>query len=259
MRRLAFAALLAAAPVLAQDSTSGRGRGGRGAAAAAGGGRLWTGPMDSVRARQLYVSRDTGELAGCGTGCDRQIKAKHETDSVYAARAAGRYEFQKVKYKSRPDGLEIPAYLFSPISKSSAKHAALVWVHGYVHGDWNTLMYPFVVEAVKRGYVVLTPDYRGSTGYGNDWYRMIDYGGKEVDDVLSAVDYLATVPGVDSKRLGIMGWSHGGFITSHILFRDDNPFKAGAAIVPVTNLIFRLSDHGPAYARDYAAESGIGG
>ena len=56
-----------------------------------------------------------------------------------------------------------------------------------------------------------------------------------------------------------MGWSHGGFITSHILFRDGNPFKAGAAIVPVTNLVFRLSDHGPGYARDYAAEEGIQG
>jgi hypothetical protein len=95
----------------------------------------------------------------------------------------------------------------------------------------------------KRGYVVVTPDYRGSTGHGDEWMRRIDYGGKEVDDVLSAVDYLATLPYVDSKKLGIMGWSHGGFITSHILFRKDNPFRSGAAIVPVTNLVFRLSDH----------------
>jgi dipeptidyl aminopeptidase/acylaminoacyl peptidase len=67
------------------------------------------------------------------------------------------------------------------------------------------------------------------------------------------------VPYVDAQHLGIMGWSHGGFITSHVLFRDDNPFKAGAAIVPVTNLIFRLMDHGPGYARDYAAQTGIQG
>ena len=60
-------------------------------------------------------------------------------------------------------------------------------------------------------------------------------------------------------RLGIMGWSHGGFITAHNLFRDPQPFRAGAAIVPVTNLIFRLSDHGPGYQRDYAAEEGIQG
>ncbi|MEO7083009.1 MAG: alpha/beta fold hydrolase [Gemmatimonadaceae bacterium] len=257
MKRFALCALLIAAPLIAQDSTAGRGRGGRGGGR--GGGGQWTGPMDSVRARQLYVSRDTADLSGCGRGCDRQIQTKHSTDSVWAAHAPGHYEFQKVTYKSRVDGLEIPAYVYSPINKGKAKHAAMVWVHGFVHGDWNLEVFPFVLEAVKRGYVIVAPDYRGSTGYGNDWYRKIDYGGKEVDDVLSAIDYLATVPYVDVKRVGVMGWSHGGFITSHVLFRDDNPFKAGAAMVPVTNLVFRLSDHGPAYARDYVAEQGIGG
>lgn len=258
MKRLALIALLCAAPLLAQDTSAGRaGRGGRGGRG--GGAPTWNGSMDSVRIRQLYVSKDTEDLRGCGGQCARLDSVKHEADSIYAAKAPGNYEFHKVKYKSRIDGLEIPAYLFAPIAKGAAKHAALVWVHGGVHGDWGTSMYPFVAEAVKRGYVVITPDYRGSTGYGNEWYRRIDYGGKEVDDVLSAVDYLATLPYVNSSRLGIMGWSHGGFITSHILFRNDNPFKAGAAIVPVTNLVFRLSDHGPNYARDYAAEEGFQG
>lgn len=258
MRRLALVALLCAAPLLAQDTAAGRGaRGGRGGRGS--GAPPWNGAMDSVRIRQLYVSKDTQDLRGCGSRCAVLDSIKHAADSIYAAKAPGNYEFQKVKYKSRADGLEIPAYLFSPISKGATKHAALVWVHGGVHGDWGTDMYPFVVEAVKRGYVIITPDYRGSTGYGNDWYRKIDYGGKEVVDVLSAVDYLATLPYVNSNRLGIMGWSHGGFITSHILFRNDNPFKAGAAIVPVTNLVFRLSDHGPNYARDYAAEEGFQG
>jgi len=266
MKRFAFGALLVAftaAPLVAQDSTTGR-RGGRGGPprdqSRAGPPSPYRGTMDSTRARDLYVSRNPEDLAGCGGQCERQIQGKHRTDSVYAAKAAtGVFEFSKVHYKSRPDGLEIPAYVFAPVKKGTAKHAALVWVHGGVHGDWDTGLYPFIVEAVKRGYVVITPDYRGSTGYGDEWYRKIDYGGKEIDDVLSAVDYLATLPYVDTKRMGIMGWSHGGFITSHILFRNDNPFKAGAAIVPVTNLVFRLSDHGPGYARNYAPEEGIHG
>ncbi len=214
---------------------------------------------DTARARALFVSKDPKDLPGCGTQCASQIAAKDISDSIYVARSRGVMEFQKVRYKSRVDGLEIPAYLFAPLVKNPAKHAALVWVHGGVHGDWNQLMLPFVKEAVQRGYVVITPDYRGSTGYGEDYYKAIDYGGKEVDDVLSAVDYLQTLPYVDMDRLGIMGWSHGGFITSHILFRGDIPFKAGAAIVPVTNLIFRLSDHGPGYQRDYAPQPGIQG
>lgn len=212
---------------------------------------------DTLRAHELYVSKDPKDLPGCGDRCAAQIADKRRTDSVYAARSRGVMNFQRVKYRSRADGLEIPAYVFGPLDPRGAPRPALVWVHGGVHGDWDTMMFPFVREAVERGYVIITPDYRGSTGYGDAYYKLIDYGGKEVDDVLSAVDYLATLPYVDVKRLGIMGWSHGGFITSHILFRDDNPFRAGAAIVPVTNLIFRLSDHGPGYQDDFAPQPGI--
>lgn len=272
MRRLALIVALAsaAAPLgaraLAAQQDSGavrpQGRSGRPRRDPhrAGPASVWRGDVDTLRERELYVSKEPKDLRGCQPQiCERDIANKRRTDSVYAAKAPGHYEFTKITYKSRADGLEIPAYLFSPITKGAAKHAALVWVHGGVHGDWDTALYPFIVEAVQRGYVILTPDYRGSTGYGDEWMKKIDYGGKEVDDVLSSVDYLATLPYVDSRRLGIMGWSHGGFITSHILFRDDNPFKAGAAIVPVTNLVFRLMDHGPGYARDYAAETGIQG
>ena len=214
---------------------------------------------DSARAHALFVSADPKDLPGCGTRCDAQVAAKKRTDSIYTARSKGIMEFRKVTYKSRADGLEIPAYLFAPLVKKAERHAALVWIHGGVHGDWGTDMLPFVREAVQRGYVVITPDYRGSTGYGDAYYRLIDYGGKEVDDALSAVDYLKTLPYVDMERLGVMGWSHGGFITSHILFRYEHPFRAGAAIVPVTNLIFRLSDHGPGYQADYAPQPGIQG
>ena len=256
MNRFIIAALLVAAPLhaplQAQDTTAGRG--GRGG----GGGR----PVvitDTARARQLFISKFPADLAGCGAQCDSQVKERIATDSAYEARAKGVMEFRKVTYKSRVDGLEIPAYLFAPLTKKATRHAALVWVHGGVHSNWGLSMWPFVKDAVDRGYVVITPNYRGSTGYGNDFHRKIDYGGKEVDDVLSSVDYLKTLGYVDMDRLGIMGWSHGGFITAHNLFRDGHPFRAGAAIVPVTNLIFRLSDHAPSYARDYAAEEGIQG
>jgi dienelactone hydrolase len=225
--------------------------------AQAGGARRPT--LDSARVRQLYVSKDTADLAGCGANCDRDIAERKGVDSAYAARAKGVLEFRLVTYKSRPDGLEIPAYLFAPLVKKPEGHAALVWVHGGVHSNWALSMWPFVREAVQKGYVVITPNYRGSTGYGNDFHRRIDYGGREVDDALSAVDFLKTLGYVDMNRLGMMGWSHGGFITALNLFRDGNPFRAGAAMVPVTNLIFRLSDHAPSYGRAFAPEPGIQG
>jgi dipeptidyl aminopeptidase/acylaminoacyl peptidase len=220
--------------------------------------RRTTVAIDSARAALLYVSNRTADLPkGDYAG---QIAQKIRTDSIYAARSAGVMEFRKVTYKSRADGMTIPAYLFAPLTKRGSNgHAAMVWVHGGVHGDWGTAMFPFVREAVQRGYVVITPDYRGSTGYGAQHYEAIDYGGKEVDDAISAVDYLKTLPYVDMDRLGMMGWSHGGFITAHSLFRESHPFRAGAAIVPVTNLVFRLSYKGPGYQRSYAAEEGIQG
>jgi dipeptidyl aminopeptidase/acylaminoacyl peptidase len=214
--------------------------------------------MDSTRAAQLYVSNRSEDHPQRDHA--RDILAKARTDSLYRARSRGVMDFQKMSYRSSVDGMTIPAYLFQPLAKRSARgHAAMVWVHGGVHGDWSAIMFPFVREAVERGYVVIAPEYRGSTGYGPVHFNAIDYGGKEVDDVASAVDYLKTLPHVDPDRLGIMGWSHGGFIASHILFRGEQPFKGGAAIVPVTNLVFRLGYKGPGYARSFATQSAIGG
>jgi dienelactone hydrolase len=73
------------------------------------------------------------------------------------------------------------------------------------------------------------------------------------------MDYLKTMPHVDTDRVGVMGWSHGGYITSLLLIRPNNPFKAGAAIVPVTNLFFRLSYKGPSYQRSFSTQRGLQG
>jgi dipeptidyl aminopeptidase/acylaminoacyl peptidase len=216
-------------------------------------------PMDSARAVRLYVSDRPEDHPQVDHA--RDVADKARTDSVYRARAAGAYEFRKVTYKSTVDDLEIPAYLFLPLQQRGPRgHAAMIWVHGGVHSDWTEILLPFVKEAVARGYVILAPDYRGSTGYGAAFYNAIDYGGKEIDDVVSGFDYLArAVPQVDSARVGIMGWSHGGFITAHSLFRDRHPFKAGVAMVPVTNLLYRLSRKGPGYQRSFATQAGLRG
>ena len=233
-----------------QQPAGEEGRGGRGG---------WQGPMDEARARQLYVSNDHAEH-GRGVNFERQVQQKAEEDARYPDVVKGVADFKKVTYRSSVGDMDIPAYLFQPLQKRGPRgHAALVWVHGGVHGNWSINMWPFVKEAVQRGYVVICPEYRGSTGYGEKHYMEIDYGGYEIDDVLSSVDYLKTLPHVDTNRLGIMGWSHGGYITLFSVFRDQTPFKAAAAIVPVTNLIHRLSFSGPGYQRSFATQKRIGG
>ncbi|MDP9348287.1 MAG: prolyl oligopeptidase family serine peptidase [Gemmatimonadota bacterium] len=217
-------------------------------------------PMDSARAAELYVSNRPEDHPQRDHARDRANKAR--TDSIYRARAAGAYDFQKVTYPSRADDrMQVPAYVFQPLRKRGPRgHAAMIWVHGGVHGDWGANMFPFVKEAVGRGYVIVTPDYRGSTGHGAAHYNAIDYGGKEVDDVMAAYDWIVkNLPHVDPERVGMMGWSHGGFITAHSVFRDEHPFKAAAAMVPVTNLVFRLGYKGPRYARSFSTQAGIQG
>jgi dienelactone hydrolase len=250
--QLSGAAQAAQAPSPQQGQTQpqqGRG-GGRGG---------WQGPMDEARARQLYVSNDHADH-GRGVDFDRQVRQKAETDKRYAEVARGVVDFQKVSYRSSVGDLDIPAYLFQPLKKRGPKgHAAMVWVHGGVHGDWAATYWPFVREAVERGYVIIAPEYRGSTGYGEKFYKEIDYGGYEIEDVMSGVDYLKTLPHVDGERLGIMGWSHGGYIGLFSVFRETTPFKAAVAMVPVTNLIHRLSWSGPGYQRNFATQKRIGG
>jgi dipeptidyl aminopeptidase/acylaminoacyl peptidase len=215
--------------------------------------------MDPERAKRLYVSNDPADHS-LGRNFQRDIDAKAATDAKFAEVSKGVLDFQKVKYRSSVGDLDIPAYLFQPLNKRGPRgHAAMVWVHGGVHGNMDTLYWPFIKEAVERGYVIITPDYRGSTGYGEAFHNEIDYGGYEVDDTMSAVAYLKTLPHVDQERLGIMGWSHGGYITLFSVFRDQTPFKAAAAIVPVTNLVFRLSYKGPSYQGDFATQKRLRG
>jgi dipeptidyl aminopeptidase/acylaminoacyl peptidase len=224
------------------------GRGGRGASSV---------QLDSARARQLYVSNRWEDHPQSNYASAMAGKAR--TDSTFAARARGVVDFQKITYRSRIGDMDIPAYVFQPLVKRGPRgHAAMVWVHGGVHGNMTANYWPFIREAVERGYVIITPEYRGSTGYGEEHHRAIDYGGYEVDDVMTAYDWLTqNLPHVDPERVGMMGWSHGGYITILSVTRDDHPFKAGAAIVPVTNLIFRLSYKGPGYQRNFSTQQRV--
>src|SRR4029450_14117039 len=117
-----------------------------------------------------------------------------QIDATYLARSQGLMDYKKIHYISAVDGLDIQAHLFAPLQKRGAPaHAAMVWVHGGVHGSWGTNMFPFVREAVERDYVIIAPDYRGSTGYGEGFYKKIDYGGKEGADGGAGDEYVKTL------------------------------------------------------------------
>jgi len=145
--------------------------------------------IDEARARQLYVSKDPKDHAP-GRDFARDIRQRMETEKRYAEASKGVMDFRKVTYRSSVGDMDIPAYLFQPLKPRGPRgHAAMVWVHGGVHGNWGANYFPFVKEAIERGYVIIAPEYRGSTGYGEAHHNAIDYGGYEIDDVMSAVDF----------------------------------------------------------------------
>jgi dipeptidyl aminopeptidase/acylaminoacyl peptidase len=150
-----------------------------------------------------------------------------------------------VRYKSS-DGLEIPAYLTLP--KGAAKNLPAILVpHGgpWARDGWG--YNSFAQFLANRGYAVLQPNFRGSTGYGK---KFLDAGNKEwgqkmQDDVTWGAKYLIAEGIADPKRIGIMGGSYGGYATlAGVTFTPD-VYAAGVAIVAPSNLITLLESIPP--------------
>jgi dipeptidyl aminopeptidase/acylaminoacyl peptidase len=154
----------------------------------------------------------------------------------------------------------IPAYTFLPKKYlTGQKLPLMVFAHGGVHGNINANDINVLRELLRQGYAVIAPDYRGSTGYGREFWELIDYGGLEVEDVFAGRQFmLESHDNLDPDRVGIMGWSHGGLITLMNLFAHPKEFKAGYAGVPVSDLVARLGYHDQGYRDLFSAPYHIG-
>jgi dipeptidyl aminopeptidase/acylaminoacyl peptidase len=130
-------------------------------------------------------------------------------------------------------------------ARRDPRHPAVLFIHGagylqYALKYWSGNYYRehmFNHFLAARGYVVLAPDYRASSGYGRDWRTGIyeHMGGKDLDDTVDGAKFLVATEGVDAKRIGLYGGSYGGFMTLMALFTTPDVFAAGAALRPVTD------------------------
>jgi dipeptidyl aminopeptidase/acylaminoacyl peptidase len=152
------------------------------------------------------------------------------------------------------------AYVFIPRSLDPDKKSPLlVFPHGGVHSNFTTYYTHIVRELITQGYVIIAADYRGSTGYGAGMYQLIDYGGREVEDVYATRSYmLKNYDFCDPDRVGILGWSHGGLITLMNIFNHPDDYKAAFAGVPVSDLIARMGYKTQSYRDLYSADYHIG-
>ena len=174
------------------------------------------------------------------------------------------------KYEPNPTGqgagnpMIIYAYTFVPKKlNKSARHPLLVYVHGGVHSDFRSggasATAHIIRELVEQGYVIVAPEYRGSTGYGSGYYKAIDYGGRENDDTYAARAWmLENYDFLDPKRVGILGWSHGGMITLLNIFDHPKDFAVAYAGVPVSDLVARMGYKSESYREIYSGKSHIG-
>lgn len=156
--------------------------------------------------------------------------------------------------------LKIYAYVFMPRRlEPSSRHPLLILPHGGVNADFTTYHAHIIREMMARGYVVVAPEYRGSTGYGEDLMNAIDYGGLEVDDCVAARDWaVENLPCVDGKHVAMVGWSHGGLISLMAVFRFPDKFQACYAGVPVSDLLARMAYVGDDYRAIFSAPNHIG-
>jgi dipeptidyl aminopeptidase/acylaminoacyl peptidase len=155
-------------------------------------------------------------------------------------------EMKAIKYKSS-DGLEIPAYLTLPKGLEPKNLPLVVFPHG---GPWardNWGYNSFAQFLANRGYAVLSPNFRSSTGYGKKFLNAGNnqWGEKMQDDLTWGVKYLIGEGIADPKRVGIMGGSYGGYATlAGVAFTPD-VYACGVSIVGPSNLITLLNSIPP--------------
>jgi dipeptidyl aminopeptidase/acylaminoacyl peptidase len=154
----------------------------------------------------------------------------------------------------------IPAYTFLPRKHlGDPKLPLLVFVHGGVHGHLDADDVHLLRELLQQRYAVIAPEYRGSSGYGREFWELVDYGGLEIDDVDAGRQWMIENHDfLDPKRVGILGWSHGGLITLMNLFKHPKDYEAGYAGVPVCDLVARMGYMGQGYQDLFSAPYHIG-
>ena len=155
----------------------------------------------------------------------------------------------------------VSALAFMPRKVSRGhKLPLVVLAHSEIHGNVATDEEAHVVrELVEQGYAVIAPDYRGSSGYGGEFWRQIDYGGLEVEDVEAARRWmLERHDELDPRRVGIIGWSHGGLIALMTVFAHPEHYQACYAGVPVSDLEDRITRKGKDYEQLFAAPYHLG-
>jgi dipeptidyl aminopeptidase/acylaminoacyl peptidase len=215
-------------------------------------GSLSAGPNDGAFAVLASTDTELPEVAALEDGKLRRLS--HQNDEwLSKVRLGTTEEFTSTS----KDGTEVHGLIVKPAAyRAGQKYPALLRIHGGPNGQ-DEHAFSFERELfAANGYVVVAVNYRGSNGRGSAYQKAIfaDWGGKEVVDLLGAMDHVEKIGLADPDRLGIGGWSYGGILTDHVITKTTR-FKAAISGASEFNYLANYgTDH---YQRQWEAELGL--
>jgi dipeptidyl aminopeptidase/acylaminoacyl peptidase len=153
-----------------------------------------------------------------------------------------------VHYPSKDGKWTISAFVYVPYNlPRNGQHPAIVLVHGGPTAQTVNSFNRFVQHVANQGYLVIAPNYRGSTGYGKDFQHanLFDMGGGDLQDVLAAADWIKQTGYVDPKKVVIIGGSYGGYLSMMAVTKAPDMWAAGVPIVPFVNYFTEIENEDP--------------
>jgi dipeptidyl aminopeptidase/acylaminoacyl peptidase len=176
-------------------------------------------------------------------------KSQQLTHSLIAGmRSEDMVEPYLVHYPSKDGKWTVSAFVYVPFNlPRNGQHPAIVYVHGGPTSQTVNSFNRFIQHAANNGYIVIAPNYRGSTGYGKEFQQanLFDMGGGDLQDVLAAADWIKQSGYVDPKKLIIMGGSYGGYMSMMAVTKAPEVWAAGVPIVPFVNYFTEIENEDP--------------
>ncbi len=164
-------------------------------------------------------------------------------DNAPIVKSLSEFKFNKVEYFNfkTTDGTVLLGWMIKPSDFDPSKQYPLLMnVYGgpgiqTVTNEWDGPNYLWHQLLAQKGYIIMSVDNRGTIGRGLQFANCIykDMGKLEVEDQLAAVNYAKTLPYINGARVGVWGWSFGGYMTSLLMTKGNGVYKAGIAVAPV--------------------------
>ncbi|MGA8153158.1 MAG: S9 family peptidase [Terriglobales bacterium] len=164
-----------------------------------------------------------------------------------------------VHYPSRDGKWTISAFVYVPYNMvRNGQNAAMVYVHGGPAAQTLNSFNRFIQHMVNQGYMVIAPNYRGSTGYGKEFQQanLFDMGGGDLQDVVAAAEFIKQTGYLDPKKITLVGGSYGGYLTMMGVTRAPEVWAAGVPIVPFVNWFTEIQNEDPVLQQSDLATMG---